>query len=87
MSSIPPASVSALSPELATAAKPPGRGAKAAREFEAQPHRIVAGVIGKDLCRACPVKALYPAPTITTIWERRLSPKAWPPEEASASPP
>lgn len=34
MNSIPPASVSTLSPELATAAKLPGRGAKAAREFE-----------------------------------------------------
>jgi Rod binding domain-containing protein len=35
MSSILPASSAILSPGLASAAKPPGRGAKAAREFEA----------------------------------------------------
>jgi Rod binding domain-containing protein len=35
MNSIPPSSVANLSPALATAAKPTGRGAKAAREFEA----------------------------------------------------
>jgi Rod binding domain-containing protein len=35
MSSIPSASGAALSPLLATPAPPPGRGAKAAREFEA----------------------------------------------------
>jgi Rod binding domain-containing protein len=35
MSSISPSSVATLSPNLATAAKLPGRSAKAAREFEA----------------------------------------------------
>ncbi|HEY3971874.1 MAG TPA: hypothetical protein VGM18_02655 [Candidatus Sulfotelmatobacter sp.] len=35
MSSIQPASVTALPPDLATTAKLPGRGANAAREFEA----------------------------------------------------
>lgn len=35
MNSIPSSSLATLSPELATAAKLPGRGAQAAREFEA----------------------------------------------------